>query len=116
MKKVYTARDPMEAHFVRGLLEQQGIRAIVLGELLGLGRGELPFVEETLPSVWVDDMDDARATILVREHARHEAQGLETSPSHASWTCGNCGQRVEGQFSDCWSCEAPRPQERGDAE
>jgi hypothetical protein len=34
MRHLYTARDAMDASFLRGLLEQEGIRAVVQGEAL----------------------------------------------------------------------------------
>ena len=68
MKKIYTARDSMEAHFVRCLLEREGIEAGVFGEPLGLARGELPFTPDTLPSVWVKSEDAERAIDIVGEY------------------------------------------------
>jgi hypothetical protein len=34
MKKVFVARNPAEAHLVKGMLESHGIRAEVQGEAL----------------------------------------------------------------------------------
>ena len=28
---------------------------------------------------------------------------------HERWTCPRCGERLEGQFTDCWQCGSPRP-------
>ena len=58
MVKVYSARDGLEAHFIRNLLEGEGIRAAVLGETLAFGRGDLPMTQETLPGVWVNPEDE----------------------------------------------------------
>ena len=49
MRRVFTGKDEIEANFVRGLLEQSGIKATVLGEMLGAARGEIPFTEEPNP-------------------------------------------------------------------
>jgi len=70
MEKIFTGEDSMEAHFVRNLLEAQGIRAQVLGEILGAARGELPLTEETRPGVWVNSEDVERAMVVVDEFAR----------------------------------------------
>lgn len=42
MHIVYEAENIIDAHLVRGLLEQAGVPAFVLGEYLGGGIGELP--------------------------------------------------------------------------
>lgn len=108
MKKLYTARDEMEAHSIRNLLEREGIRATVLGEHLATARGELPLTQDTLPSVWVNDEDCPQALRLL--NARDDPAASANEPPPAPWTCGKCGERIEGQFSNCWSCTAPRPE------
>jgi hypothetical protein len=70
MQHVYTARDEMDAHFVKGLLEQEGIEARVLGESLGGAFGTLPLSARSLPGVYVRDEDVARATPIVDEYRR----------------------------------------------
>ena len=48
MKQVFVAQHPAEAHFVKGLLEADGIRAEVQGESLFGVRGEAPATPGTL--------------------------------------------------------------------
>jgi hypothetical protein len=69
MKQVFVARNPTEAHLVRGLLESRGIRAEVRGEALWGTRGETPLTAETLPTVWVDDLQAPEATRIVKEYS-----------------------------------------------
>lgn len=113
--KVYTARDAMEAHFLKGLLEQDGIDATVMGESLAIARGDLPVTPETLPSVWVRQEDAARAApivdVFIDSKAEDEDSDEDSVDDLDSWTCSRCGESVEGQFTDCWNCEAPRPEE-----
>ena len=111
MKKVYTARDSMEAHFVRCLLEREGIEAVVFGEPLGLARGELPLTLQTLPSVWVRSEDVEQAVEIVEEYNQGcDMEGEdEMFEPLAPWTCPNCGEEIEGHFTDCWKCQTPRP-------
>ena len=109
MRKIFTGGDPMEAHFVRGLLEQIGIEATVLGEILSTARGELPFGEETLPSVWVKADDVPRALPIVEAYAEQAQRPKKTSPQPAGWTCPECREAIDGQFTDCWQCGAGRP-------
>lgn len=65
MKKVYVAQSPAEAHLVKGRLENEGIRAEVLGEDVFGIRGGVPLDSSTLPSVWVQDEDFDRARALL---------------------------------------------------
>lgn len=104
MKRVHTARHAPEAHLVRGYLEANGVEAIVRGDALTSGWGELP---ADVCSVWI--VDDARV---------EQAQALLTdylsgAParkfSGERWTCVHCGEALEGQFTECWNCGAARP-------
>ena len=111
MKKVYTARDSMEAHFIRCLLEREGIEAVVFGEPLGLARGELPYTPETLPSVWVRSEDAEQALDVVEDYDMSDDMDGDDGESEPldPWICPNCGEEIEGHFTDCWKCQTPRP-------
>jgi Putative prokaryotic signal transducing protein len=69
MKQVFVARNPAEAHLVKGMLESRGIRAEVRGEALWGTRGETPLTPDTLPTVWVDDLQAPEATRIVEEYS-----------------------------------------------
>ena len=104
LTKLYVAANAADAHILRGLLEQEGIQAIVRGDdIVPLQGGNL-FKMETRPSVWVfDDEHVARARELADDFGRPAAS--DRPP--ATWTC-RCGKAVEDQFSDCWSCGRPK--------
>jgi putative signal transducing protein len=103
MKVVYTAKHPTEAHLVKGMLQAEGIRAEVRGDQLYGAYGELPI----LPTVWIyDDAHAAEAERLVIDFLRG---GAARRYGHQRWTCAQCGEVLEGQFTDCWKCGAPRP-------
>ena len=100
MKRVYTARHPIDAHLLRGLLEAEGIPAEVRGDVLFGARGEIPMTEDTLPSVWVlDERAAARALSIVQTH--QEGAAAAAGPA---WQCPACGEELEPQFSACWRC------------
>ena len=70
MKQVFVARNPTEAHLVKGLLESSGISAEVRGEALWGTRGETPLTPDTLPTVWVvDDHQATEALRIVKEYS-----------------------------------------------
>ena len=106
LTKVYVAANSVDAHLLKALLEQEGIRAVVRGDdFVPLQGGHL-FKMEIRPSVWV--FDDER---LPRARELADDFGRRPSPSDqppATWTC-RCGEAIEEQFSECWNCGRPRP-------
>jgi len=70
MKQVFVARDPVEAHLVKGMLEARGIGVEIRGEALWGTRGETPLAADTLPSVWVlDDLQVPEAVRIIKEYS-----------------------------------------------
>lgn len=110
LRKIYDADGPGDAHVLRGLLEAQGIDAVIRGDdMVPLQGGSLSWVE-MVTSVWVLDDDPdrfARAVAIADEYAarRDEPPAAEGS---GGWRCRSCGETVEEQFTACWSCGAER--------
>ncbi len=105
MKSIYIGETPLEAHIVKDLIESAGIAAVIRGENLFGVRGGLPISAETAPSVWVAEADYERAQALVDEMLRTESR----APEGTSWRCPQCGEYLDPQFTACWQCGAPRP-------
>ncbi len=99
MKKLHTFHSweqPMAGMF-RELLATEGVACLVRNEQLSTAIGEIPFVE-CFPELWViDDEIYPRAKLLLEAW-------LKQSPEVAPWTCPQCGEEIDGQFSSCWSC------------
>jgi hypothetical protein len=106
----------MEVHYVRTLLEAEGIKATVVGEMLGAARGELPLTLETQPAVFVNPSDSDAALAIVQEYlaSGKEMPGEDEAVMEASWKCKKCGEEIEPQFAVCWSCEAPKDSSESD--
>jgi hypothetical protein len=102
LKKVFVAQHPTEAYLVQGLLEANGIAAVVRGETLFGARGEAPVTPDTLPSVWVSDDSQASAAGVVL--AEFGSPGGPDSTHGDAWVCPACGERIEFQFTKCWNC------------
>ena len=116
MQHVYTARDEMDANFVQGLLRQEGIQAVVQGQSLGTTWGTLPLSAESLPTVWVEDGDVARALPVIEAYRKTDeanADDAVADRARSTWTCPQCGERVEEQFTQCWKCGQTRPESPG---
>src|SRR5438094_361851 len=123
MQRLFAARDNLEAHFLKNLLEADGVRATVLGELLAASRGEFPLGNTTAPGVWVSEEQLARGQHILNGYLsqRHPATSdsaargfaVITDPSQApaptaNWICPGCGESIEPQFTDCWKCGGTR--------
>jgi len=107
MKQVYIAKDPLDAHLVKGIMEQYGIPCEIRGEELWSARGQLPLTPDTLPAIWIsDDGQYEEATQLV---AAYEDGTLTASAGEDPWKCPGCGEEIDAQFTDCWQCGANRP-------
>ena len=118
MRRVHVARTLAEAHAVRDALEGAGFACVVHLEHPPCGSGaageaseasedigagsELPIDADALPSVWVSEYQAERAIRLVVD-----VQGGLSE--EGDWTCPQCDEDIEGQFTDCWQCGASRP-------
>lgn len=102
MKKVYEARNPADAHLLKGLLEGENIPAVVRGEFLWGARGEVPVTPETGPSVWVPEEDCERAMELLRAFDPEDSPA--DPPPGPEWKCPGCGETNEARFTECWQC------------
>ncbi len=94
--QLLTAEHPVEAGFLRGLLESAGIEVQLRNmELWGVAV-EIYYAEGARPSIWVRAADRSRAEQVLENRHR--------SSKENSWECPGCGERLEGQFTSCWNC------------
>jgi len=102
LQRIGVGRDKSEADSWRERLEAEGIRTTLRGGALP---GAIP-VPGDGPAVWVEETDVEAALEVIGEAAEDVA---EASPRARSWTCPNCREVIEKQFSECWSCQTQRP-------
>lgn len=106
MKRIYSAQHPPEAHYVKGLLEEQGIACEIRGESLSAAQGGVPITTETAPTVWIRDGERYQAArAIIADYERLQRRSVSSGPS---WVCRACGETCEAQFGQCWNCLAPR--------
>ena len=97
MRRVHVAESTIEIAHLRNLLEAAGIACVVRNDRLGGALGEIPFLE-CWPELWVREPGQAlRARGLIDE-------ALHPRDAGEAWDCPQCGERIDGQFSDCWRC------------
>ena len=101
MKKVYSADNLAMSGYVKSMREENQINCVIKNQNLVGAMGELPPIE-CWPEVWVLDDDEYENAMQIintflseRAHPREE------------WIC-RCGEKIEGQFSACWSCGRER--------
>lgn len=100
---IATYPTPAEAEVARVALEAEGITAFVTNDnlvgmtwILGNAVGYVKLLVAA-PSA-------ERATRILEAHFDNWSQ-VDAEP----WNCPRCGEDVDAQFDECWSCGAARP-------
>ncbi|MCD9526265.1 putative signal transducing protein [Photobacterium carnosum] len=95
---VYSAGNSLEAHSLKGLLENTGISVRLTGEALAAAAGELPMsvIEVQL---WVTVSQWQQALVVIEGYLRND---------YYDWYCKHCGEVNQGQFELCWQCQHDR--------
>jgi hypothetical protein len=101
MKPLFTSLNLFEVHHLKNVLEAEGIGCWVKNELLSRLAGEVPFLD------CCPELHLARESDRPRAEALLEAWRRPLPPTPA-WSCGGCGERLEGQFDACWKCGGRR--------
>jgi predicted RNA-binding Zn-ribbon protein involved in translation (DUF1610 family) len=93
MRQIHTADNPVEAYFIKGLLDAKGIAAQVRQEdMIG-----------DYPSVWVTAGADFKLAQEVIPALSSEQAIVETHSE--PWCCPRCGEHIEAQFTECRQCQ-----------
>ena len=111
--EVFEAQSDGTAHLVKALLDDAGIQARIVGEMLKGVAGELPLGQTIAPRVWVFENDAPRAREIIAEWEKRYL--ADRARQAAPWQCSQCSAEVEGSFDICWKCQAPRPETGGSA-
>ena len=98
MKKLYTAQDPLTISHLKNILETGGVECVVRNTYLASAAGEIPPIE-CWPELWVVEDERYEEAQAVIKQTLAPVRGLEKS-----WKCRNCGETIDGQFSECWNC------------
>jgi hypothetical protein len=108
---LYRAKDMIEASMLIAMLEESGVRAWTVGGQGNIGLGDLPS-DCLLVDVRVEEPDHARSIDLVKEFFERPREAADSDDR--PWTCGSCGESIEGSFTACWSCGASRTEQQGE--
>ncbi len=91
---IYQADNLIQAHCIKGLLEQAGIDVNLQGEALQGAIGELPAVGMSV---------DIRVEQAKLKQAKQLIQTFENTPQ-SQWLCQDCHEMNESTFEICWHC------------
>ncbi|WJF91374.1 DUF2007 domain-containing protein [Paraburkholderia bonniea] len=84
------------------LLSAAGIQCELRNRYLSGALGEIP-ADQCAPELWLANASDEElARQLIEAGAKDPA--FDALP----WHCGQCGERLEAQFTMCWQCGAAR--------
>lgn len=98
MQKLFVSSMLVEVESLKEMLEQEGIVCTVKNQQGSSLAGEVPFAE-VFPELWVVNNDDFLQAQEILE-SWHQGQPAEVT----DWTCSNCGERHEKDFTSCWNC------------
>lgn len=102
MKNIYSSPHLFLVNHYRNIVESYGIPCVVKNSFLSGAAGELPPTE-----VWpILSVEDERNYDRARQIVEEELKKLENTSQQ--WKCRNCGEEIEGQFTDCWKCGSPK--------
>lgn len=99
MKRIFSSQNPMIIHHMKNVLELEGIKAIIRNENLTTALGGIP-ATECWVELWIlDENREAEAREIIRRKKEAEDVAIKWP-----WTCSRCGEKIEGQFTECWNC------------
>ncbi len=102
MKKLYVSQNLIDVESRKELLDQAEIPCTIKNQRSAMLGGEVPFVE-VFPELWVfQDEDFEKAETLLKDWEEAKPQGT------TSWTCANCSEVHQKEFTTCWKCNQER--------
>jgi len=100
--KLYATDDRLLIHHLKNSLQSAGINCYIKNDMIYSLAGEVP-VNEVWPELWIEHEDQLSiakqhlASIIAPENRQTQ-----------EWVCRQCGERHDGQFTNCWQCGAEK--------
>ena len=96
--RLTSSYDTIYLGHLENLLRQAGIFVEKRNQFAAGGLGELSAID-VMPELWVEANVYPRAEVILQQLNAQREQSDDRLR-----TCPNCGEQVEGQFSQCWQC------------
>ncbi|CAN5336159.1 hypothetical protein BH24PSE2_BH24PSE2_24440 [soil metagenome] len=100
--RIYKAANGIEAHLLRGLLEQAGVEVHLIGEHQNRVYGASSHLFAIELRVPPRQENEARAIV-----ERFEANAADAAVA-PGWNCTACKEPNDASFETCWRCGATR--------
>ena len=105
MRLIFENIDFTIVGHMQTILAAEGIRTEIRNAGAAGLAGEVPYTQ-VYPELWIlNNHDEARARAIIKDYREKEA----ATPPAGDWTCQECGETVEGIFTECWNCGASSP-------
>ena len=102
MKRIHTSKDPLMISHLKNVLATFGIKCVMKNMDLISAAGQLP-PTECWPELWVVEDEKAGSAKAILKKTLAPLSSVKKG-----WVCKNCGEKIEGQFSECWNCGCDR--------
>jgi hypothetical protein len=107
VKTVYSSPNITLVYHFKNILEGCGIPCQIRKEYLSSGAGDLP-PTDCWPELCVADEG-----LFVEASRLLEETLSPAGDSGVGWKCIRCGETIERQFTECWSCGESRLEQSG---
>lgn len=104
MIEVYRDLDFTKVGLYQGILESCGIKTILRNRNSVSMTTSIP-IPSMYPNICVYTKEDAMKAKGILEAYQKDKGGDD----FVDWICQQCGEKNEGHFSECWSCQADAP-------
>ena len=94
-----------DADLIKNILEVNGIKSYLKDENLGTWAPHIASPGGAgAVKIAVAESDVSRAKAIVMEMSSKDSDAQQEKSQDDLWTCSSCGEKIEGQFSECWRC------------
>jgi hypothetical protein len=105
MIEIYRDHDFSKVGLYQGVLEDAGIETVLRNRNSVTMTTSIP-IPSMYPNICVHtEADGVRAKEILAAYA--DSDSAEVGPD---WECAVCGETNEGNFTECWSCQADCPE------
>jgi hypothetical protein len=101
MIRVFSAPTHFLVYNMKNILESYGIDSKIVGENRAAAVGEIPPIEAWI-ELHVNEEDEKKALEII------DVVIKDPIDEGDAWTCPECGEEIEPQFSTCWNCGTDR--------
>lgn len=104
MIEIFRHHDFSKVGLYQGILEDVGIETVLRNRNSVTMTTSVP-IPSMYPNICVHTEEDAlKAKEILEAYAGSSPEG------QADWECAVCGESNEGNFTECWSCQADCPE------